>query len=319
MTGRRDPSPAREAARRAGGGDRAAGEAGPPPPWLEEAEAPQPGGTLVSRGLLWAILLGLLLLAVGVAVGVALAVRRAEAPDIPAPGEQVPLIRSPGPWKTPADGVPGAEGAPVEGQGSVLFEAGSGAAPSAAIDASRLPEEPILPGAESPPASSPGAPLVILPEEPARPARPSAAAEAASSPAAPAARAGGAGGRAAAAASGAGPDLPPASPAPPPPAASPAPASTPPAPAASAAPPGAPATLQLGAFSSAARARAAFRSLADRHAPLAGLEPAISPVTRADGETLYRLRVTLPDRAAADRLCARLRVAGDACAPVADR
>lgn len=274
----RRPSPAREAGRMAGDADGAR-----LPPWLEEAEPDDEGPThtLVGRGTLWLILGGLLLLLLGVAGGVLLSVRRDTGPIAPVPGADVPLIRAPGPWKQPADGLPGTEGRPVEGQGQILFDAGTGAAPEAAIDVTRLPEEPMLPGAEPPgtpappPAPSPGRPTVLLPDPPAarRPAAPEAAAEPAE------ARPGAA--------------------APAPPAAA-----------------GPPATVQLGAYSSAARAREAFEMLAARHQPLAGLAPQVMPVARADAPTLHRLRVRLPDRAAADRLCARLAVAGDACTVV---
>lgn len=281
MAGPRSPSPAREAAR---------GTAGRPPeelpPWLQEAEPaePEPARTLLGRGTLLAILGGLLLLVIGVAAGVFLAVRRDAAPAPVAPGE-VPLVRSPGPWKEPAEGLPEALGEQVEGQGSVLFEAGTGEAPVAAIDVSRLPEEPLLPGAPPPPPPE-AAPTLLLPEEPRRPApRPEPA-----PPPAPAAT------EAAAAPAGGGPQALPQA-----------------APAEAPRPPGRPATLQLGAFASPARAREAFRELAERHAPLADLEPSVSPVAREDGTVLHRLRVAVPDRAAAERLCARIRVAGDAC------
>lgn len=262
----RSPSPSREAGRRT------AADEGRVPPWLEEAEPLQePTHTLVGRRTLILIVGALALLVLGVATGVLMTIRKDSGP-IAAPGGEVPLVRSPGPWKEPADGLPEAAGRPVEGQGQILFETGVGGAPEAAIDVSRLPEEPLLPGREppAPPAPGPGAPTVLLPEVPSR------------------------------------------APAPDPPAAAEAPA---PAEAAPAPPPaGPPVTLQLGAYSTPARAREAFQGLAQRHAPLAGLSPQVSAVTRDDGTTLHRLRVTVADRAAGQRLCARLKVAGDACA-----
>ena len=73
--------------------------------------------------------------------------------------------------------------------------------------------------------------------------------------------------------------------------------------------------LQLGAFSSNARAREAFKSLSTRYAYLAGMEPVILPVA-SDGKTLYRLRTTAATPQAARDICGRLRVAGEACSVV---
>ena len=74
-------------------------------------------------------------------------------------------------------------------------------------------------------------------------------------------------------------------------------------------------TLQLGAFSSSARAREAFKSLSGRYAYLAGMEPLIVTVA-SDGKTLYRLRTTAPSPKAARDICGRLKVAGEACSVV---
>jgi len=74
-------------------------------------------------------------------------------------------------------------------------------------------------------------------------------------------------------------------------------------------------TLQLGAFSSEARARAAFKELSARFSYLAGLEPLILPVA-SDGRTLYRLRTSTGSADVARDVCARLKVAGEACSVV---
>jgi cell division protein FtsN len=72
-------------------------------------------------------------------------------------------------------------------------------------------------------------------------------------------------------------------------------------------------TLQLGAFSSAAKAEAAWTSLSGRYTWLGGLTKRIEPVAR-DGATLYRLRASgSADSATAAANCARLKVAGEAC------
>jgi cell division septation protein DedD len=73
--------------------------------------------------------------------------------------------------------------------------------------------------------------------------------------------------------------------------------------------------LQLGAFSSESRARAAFKSLSERYSYLAGMEPVILPVA-SDGKTLYRLRSSAGSADAARDICGRLRVAGEACTVV---
>jgi cell division protein FtsN len=88
-------------------------------------------------------------------------------------------------------------------------------------------------------------------------------------------------------------------------------AAPPPAPVAS----GGGAVLQLGAFSSQARARTAFKSLTERYSYLAGMEPMIVPV-ESDGKTLYRLRSQAAGAAAAKDICGRLRVAGEPCTVV---
>jgi cell division septation protein DedD len=252
-----------------------------PAPWLDEAEE-EPTRTLMGRGTLWLILLVLAVLVGGVAIGVWLVARQAPADiDAPPPGAELPLVRNPGPWKIPPEG-PGTEGEEVEGQGQVLFGTGDGRDPTAAIALDAVPEEPMaLPGRE--PAGAP------------EPLQPGAAAQPATAPVAPAP------GRPAEVAVPRGP---------------PAPApSVARAPAAGAAPAAGGATIQLGAFSSEARARAAWKSLSERFGYLSGLTPAIVP-TAQDGKTLYRLRTSPPDPATAADICRRLKVAGEACTPV---
>ena len=255
----RTPSPRAEAARQ---GQRPAPGS---EPWLEEAE-PEPTHTLVGRRALWGLVAGLALLVALVAAGLFTLTRKADGP-IDIPTGEVPLVRSPGPWKEPAQG-PGTEGVPVEGQGQILFPAGEGMEPDGTIDPTRLPEEPLPP--------DPGAaPTDLLPNEEALPAP------------APA---------------------PPAGPAPKPAPVAPAPAATAPA-----EPPAvAVGTVQLGAFSSEATARAAWKAMAARLPALEGLAPAFQPVER-NGQTLWRLRATGPDPAGT---CAKLRLAGEECAPV---
>ncbi|MFN7173597.1 MAG: SPOR domain-containing protein [Thermaurantiacus tibetensis] len=289
----RAPSPRREAGRRQQPYSEDA-----PTPWLEPAEPETAEATLIGRRTLLALLVGLVLLVGIVAAGIWAVSEKADGPvDIPADGN-VPLVESPGPWRVPAEG-PGVEGTPVEGQGQLLFPAGEGQAPEARIDPARLPEEPVPLAEAAPTLPAEGPPTDLLP--------PRAGADLSG---------GGADGGAAGEAEGKA-KTPPR----PAPAAERArdpadPAQPRSAPGFGAAGPGGGATVQLGAFSSAEAARRAFRDLAARHPELKGISPAITPVERAEGPPLWRLRTTLgPDVRAGD-LCDRLKVAGDACTPV---
>jgi len=71
-------------------------------------------------------------------------------------------------------------------------------------------------------------------------------------------------------------------------------------------------TIQLGAFSSPAKANAAWKSLSGRFSFLSGLTSSVVPVQSGD-KTLYRLRATGGN---AKDLCGRLRTAGESCSVV---
>ena len=74
--------------------------------------------------------------------------------------------------------------------------------------------------------------------------------------------------------------------------------------------------VQLGAYSSLANANAAWSRLASQRRPqLQGRTARVVPVT-VSGRRLYRLEVSVPDRAAARQLCRRLRREGQDCLPV---
>lgn len=68
-------------------------------------------------------------------------------------------------------------------------------------------------------------------------------------------------------------------------------------------------TVQLGAFSTEAKANAAWKTLSARFSFLAGLTQSVAPVTAGD-KTLYRLRAS---GGAAKDICAKLRTAGESC------
>ena len=74
--------------------------------------------------------------------------------------------------------------------------------------------------------------------------------------------------------------------------------------------------VQLGAFSSAANAHAAWSRLSSKLRPeLGGLAPRVVPVS-VSGRRLYRLEVPVRDEAAARRLCRSLQRRSQACLPV---
>ncbi|MEO6247822.1 MAG: SPOR domain-containing protein [Sphingomicrobium sp.] len=68
--------------------------------------------------------------------------------------------------------------------------------------------------------------------------------------------------------------------------------------------------IQLGAFSSAAKAEAAWKALTARFGTLAAMNKIVVPVA---GSKLYRLRAGAPSPADARAMCQTLRVAGENC------
>ena len=75
-------------------------------------------------------------------------------------------------------------------------------------------------------------------------------------------------------------------------------------------------SLQLGAFSSEAKANTAWKNFTGRYSYLADLGKSVIELDR-DGTKLYRLRATgITSRAQAKNLCGRLRAAGDQCSVV---
>jgi cell division septation protein DedD len=287
----RGPSPREDAGRRGQRGRGGHGWDDADAPWLEEAEFEDgPIHTLVGRRTLWGILAMLAVLTIGVVVGIMLVSKRDSGPiDVPGVGETVPVLASPGPWKIEPTG-PDVEGIPVEGQGDLRFGTGVGRETEAQIAFDSLPEDPL--------------PRPVLAEEEAMAAAPA--------PGTPQ------------------PETAVAAPAPAPPrAVVPKPVDTvvpreaprpvqpkiifAPEPEPKQAAPSAGGTmLQLGAFSSEARARAAFKSMSERFGYLDGLTPLIIPVL-SDGKTLYRLRTSAGSPGQARDICGRLRVAGEAC------
>lgn len=269
----RPPSPRDEAQRRGEWDDEDSA------PWLAEADEDDgPTHTLVGRRTFWVLLLLALILLLGVAIGIwVISGREKGAIDIPPPGAELPLVRAPGPWKEPPPEDPATAGIPIEGQGQILFGTGDGREQTGRIAVEQLPEAPVE-RPQSAPAPE-NAPTDLLPENlpetpaPAPPPKPQAKApEKLEAIEAIVARK----------------------------AAEAKPAAT------------GGATLQLGAFSTEARARAAWKTMAQRFSYLAGYEPLVVPTER-DGKTLYRLRAATGSSAEARDICGRLKVAGEAC------
>jgi hypothetical protein len=71
-------------------------------------------------------------------------------------------------------------------------------------------------------------------------------------------------------------------------------------------------TIQLGAFSTEAKANAVWKTLSARFGALGALGMSINPVLSGSA-TLYRLRAS---GAGAGKVCAQLKVAGESCSVV---
>jgi cell division septation protein DedD len=254
------------------------------PPWLAPAE-PDGRATVVSGRSFnrWLLLLaGLLLLVVGLVYAM-IAKPDDDAQVYATVDGEVPLIRAPdGPFKVrPAD--PG--GLDLEGGNQSAFEAAGGLDPGGDLNFDALPEEPIDRSeiaAVSQPAPAPAARTPAIDAPPAR-----TIVVETPKPAAPKAEA-----------------TSEAKTAPKNETKEPVPDD------------GGSYALQLGAFSSEAKANAAWKSFTGRYAYLADLGKSVIALER-DGEKLYRLRATgIGSRAQADNLCGRLRAAGDQCSVV---
>lgn len=262
-------------------------------PWLAEGVSEPRSVTLVPRGRLFGGVAIFALLAALVAVGLYVIVsgKKSSGSNIGVVrAEDAPLIAAdPGPYKTqPAN--PG--GLAVEGTDQTIYSAGTGSDPSGTIDPSKAPEEPLARPTAAPAVGAPKdlLPAAIAPVAP--PPKPVAEVELPAPKAAP---------------------IPKPAPAPAPkPVAVPKPvlAEAKPVAPAVARPATGTAAVQLGAFSTEAKAEAAWTRVSARHAELAGFQHRITPLDR-DGATLFRLRASGSGSPAA--VCAALTAAGDAC------
>lgn len=255
-------------------------------PWLEPVEDEDDYYAAESQGYG-----GLILAAILVLVAIALltaGILWYRGHDGSAAGNGQIIRAEPGPYKVRP---PNPGGMKADANGEVTYDTSAGVDVNSPIDLNALPEQPI--GRQAEPQASPQPQAQPQPQPQPRgeaPAQPQPV---------PAARV-------------------PAAPSPAPAAAAPAvparPARVPlaPAPASPDAPSGT-GIVQLGAFSSEAKAKEAWKSLAARFAWLRPLGQIISKV-ESDDKTLYRLRASGAANAA--RLCAQLRVAGESCSVV---
>jgi cell division septation protein DedD len=279
-------------------------------PWLAEGVREPRGSTMVPRGRVIGGVLVAVALIVLIVLGVFLISSRKQdgSTGFKRP-EDAPLIAAdPGPYKlAPTD--PG--GASIGGITDAIAAAGRGDDPGGAIDTTVQPEEPL-----ARPGTVPEGPTDLLPPAVAAPVKPVAVAPATvrivpapvvPPPIKPAV-------------------VPPAKVAAPPaadkPKPKPVPAEAPkpkvdplaePASPKPAKPTSGTASLQLGAFSSEAKADAAWTAAVGRVGELGRLSKRVEPVER-DGKTLYRLRAGgVASKAAAGDLCVKVKAGGDAC------
>jgi cell division septation protein DedD len=244
-------------------------------PWLEPVEEERVDEGVSASRLISGLVVALV--ALGLVVGgVYWLKQRAGGPGTSATDPTL-IAAQPGPYKVkPTE--PG--GMDVKGQGDSSYAASEGADPNAKIDLSAVPEAPIAKGKPAPaPAPAAPAPTVTKPVEVAK--------------VAPA----------------------PVKPAPvvakvetPKPKAEPAKVETAKTETASA-PSGPGGSIQLGAFSSEAKANEAWKSLSGRFGYLGALNKTVGQVT-SNGKTMYRLRAS---GAGASSVCSKLKVAGETC------
>lgn len=245
-------------------------------PWLEPVDDETRRGGDSGR-IIAIVLIGVGVLALLVA---GIGMWRSWFGDGAASGDGAVIAAPDEPYKVRPDD-PG--GMMVEGKGDSVYAAGQGSDPDGTIDLTAVPEAPIARG----PSAEAGDGAVMTRDLPPSTAAKSPPAAAKAPPAKPATSI-------AAKIDEVVPTTAPAA----------APVAT-----------GGGAALQLGAFSTLAKAEAAWKSLSGRYSYLAGMSKQVSPVKTGDS-TLYRLRAGGVPAASAQSLCSRLKVAGEACSVV---
>ncbi len=266
-------------------------------PWLEPVEEEGHDEGVSAARLIAGLVVALV--ALGLVVGgVYWLKQRAGGPGT-ASGDPTLIAAQPGAYKVkPTE--PG--GMDVKGQGDSSYAASEGADPNAKIDLSAVPEAPIAKDGKPAAAAAAPTPAPVVQHAPAP------------APANPVAK----------------PTPAPVAPEPAPAPAKPAPIVAKPAPAkpevvkveqpksepkleVSAATATGGSQVQLGAFSSEAKANEAWKSLSGRFGYLAALSKTVVPVT-SNGKTVYRLRASAGGQASS--ICSKLKVAGEACVVV---
>jgi hypothetical protein len=246
-------------------------------PWLEPVEDETAEEGVSAARLIAGLVVALV--ALGLVVGGVywLKQRATGAESATAAGNPTLIAAQPGPYKVKPDDAGGMQ---VKGQGDSAYAASEGADPNARIDLSKIPEAPIAKGQPAPaPAPAPAKPTQVA-QAPVKTV-----------------------------------PVPASKPAPAPVAAKPVPAApaktetatkTETAPAAGG-------TIQLGALPSEAAANSAWKSLSGRYAYLASLSHMVVKA-EVNGKTYYRLRASAGGQASS--VCAKLKVAGEACSVV---
>jgi cell division septation protein DedD len=247
-------------------------------PWLEPVEDETAEEGVSAARLVGGLIVALLILGFVVGGVYWLKQRATGGGSGTVPGNPTMIAAQPGPYKVKPGETGGMQ---VKGQGDSSYAASEGADPNARIDLSKIPEAPIAKGQQAPAAKPAPAP-VPTPAKPVEVAK----APVAATPAKPA-------------------PAPVAKPAP-----KPTPAKTE---TAEAAAPAAGGTIQLGALPSEASANAAWKSLSGRYGYLAALNHSVVKA-EVNGKTYYRLRAAAGGQASS--VCAKLKVAGEACAVV---
>jgi len=260
-------------------------------PWLEPVDdEDMPEGGVAAGKLIGALIAALV--AIGLIIGGSFWLRQRNT-EVADNGGPATIPAPPGPYKIkPAD----AGGMKVPGQGDASYSAVTGADPNAQIDMNAVAEAPIAtkPAPKPVPATPPAPPPTQTAS--AAPAKPGPApAKPAPAPTKPVATA---------AIPSSTTKLASAAPAPKPSTSAAKPTTSVPASGATSGP-----AVQLGSFSSQAKADAAWKSLSGRFSYLGGLTEQVVTGT-VGGNTVYRLRAS---GAGASGICSKLKVAGETC------
>ncbi|WP_156679904.1 SPOR domain-containing protein [Sphingomonas profundi] len=262
-------------------------------PWLEPVEDEQPEPGVAPGKLIAAVVVALL--ALGLIVGGLFWLRQPGTPAQVAGGDGDLITAPKGDYKV-APNEPG--GMNVAGEGDATYAASQGTPVDAAIDISKQPEAPVAAGARTPPATKTASaePVRTVPVPASTAVDTATPKPTAAKPAAPVTK----------------PATPVSAPTPKP-VAKPVEVAKKPE-AAKPATGGGPA-VQLGAFSTAAKAQSAWSDLSGRFPALRSLSHSVT-LAEVGGKKLYRLRATGGSGTKASAVCRALTSAKEACTVV---